>query len=398
VIRQLLIAGGGIGGLAGALACARAGCDVRLFERMASIDGAGAGVQLGPNVTRILNGWGLGKALSAVASFPGQLSVRDARSGAQTAALSLGAMRERYGAPYATLHRADLHALLLGAVQQGADSGGAVRLDFTSAVAAVRPRADGVVLRLDDEREVEGDALVGADGLWSTVRAQVWQDGPPRATGHVAYRTLLRQSDLPGPSRRGGEGDDVRVWLGDRLHAVAYPVRAGEWLNLVVLAEGRQPPAQGWDQAATAQDLALVLQGACGALRDLAAAASAWRLWSLHDRAPVAGPQAMHTGRVVLLGDAAHPMLPYLAQGAAMAIEDAAALGGLLAMDTAAVDLPTALRRYALNRWQRCARVQARSRRNARLFHADGVLRWGRDTAMRLLGERVLDVPWLYRG
>ncbi len=395
--QQLLIAGGGIGGLAAALAVARIGWDVRLYERAPEFSEVGAGIQIGPNVTRLLRDWGLEDGLRAVAAFPDRLQVRDAVSGAELGALALGARAlERYGAPYATIHRADLHALL----QRAAGSQAKVQLNLDRELLDFSDDGRAVTCRAGAGPWVEGDVLLGADGVWSRVRQRLLGDRPPRLTGHLAYRAMLRQSALPQALR----SSQVTAWLGPRLHVVQYPVRRGEWLNLVAIVHGAPPAeAQDWDHQAHAADLQRALGTTCPGLQDLIAAApeasvnpQAWRLWALADRAPVQGPQQMARGLVALLGDAAHPMRPYLAQGAGMAIEDAAELARSLAMD--AVDVPTRLKRYALARWQRCARVQARSIRNGQIFHSTGLLRLGRDASIRLLGARILDVPWLYGG
>ncbi len=395
--KQLLIAGGGIGGMAAALAGAYAGWDVRLFERAPVFSEVGAGVQLGPNAVRCLRAWGLEPALRQVAAFPGQLQVRSALSGGVLAALPLGARAERrYGAPYATIHRADLHGLLWHAAQQCP----AVQINLGHAITQHADTGRAVLVQVDDgkgqAKPVEGDALIGADGLWSRTRTRAWNDGSPRATGHLAYRALVPVQALPVAWR-----GQVTAWLGPRLHAVHYPVRGGEWMNLVVIVHGSAPQdLEHWDHAANAADLAQALQGTHPALQavvhSVAGAGLGWRLWPLCDRAPLQSADAMARGLVALLGDAAHPMPPYLAQGAGMALEDAAQLQAALALEE--LELPLRLRRYALNRWQRAARVQARSQRNGRIFHATGLARWGRDLGLRLLGERLLDVPWLYRG
>ena len=392
--KQLLIVGGGIGGMAAALAASRAGWEARLYERAVAFSEVGAGVQLGPNVVRRLQAWGLQRPLQAVAAFPERLQVRSARSGRELGVLPLGAEAvQRYGAAYATIHRADLHDLLRTAVQ-GRES---VQVKLNLGIVG-HTEADGAVLvRTSQGKEVEGDALVGGDGLWSATRTRLLGDGPPRVSGHLAYRALVPQAALP-PALRTRQ---VTAWLGPRLHAVQYPVRRGELQNLVVIVQGAAPSdLQGWDHAANAADLERALAGTCSALQDLVrripACGSGWRLWPLSDRAPLRGPQQMAQGLVALLGDAAHPMRPYLAQGAGMAIEDAAQLQHALAMHD--LEVPLRLRRYALNRWQRNARVQARSERNGRIFHATGPVRWGRDAALRLLGPRLLDLPWLYRG
>ena len=387
---EVLIAGGGIGGLAAALACSRAACHVRLYERAPAFSEVGAGIQMGPNVVRVLQDWGLDAALREVAAWPERLQVRHALSGRELGALRLGAdITRRYGAPYATIHRADLHQLLLTTLQ-ARDS---VWLHTDRAVLHYVETADAVDLRFDDGLEVEGDALIGADGLWSRVRTQLLHDGTPRVAGHLAYRALLPQAQLPQALR----SRQVTAWLGPRLHVVQYPVRGGEWLNVVAIVHGQVDGSlEDWDHGANAADVQAALAQACGPLRALVEAVPDWRLWVLCDRPPVGTAEQMARGRVALLGDAAHPMRPYLAQGAGMAIEDAAELARQLSLADGVLDVPTLLQRYALNRWQRNARVQARSIRNGEIFHMEGPMAWARDASLRLLGERLLDVPWLY--
>jgi salicylate hydroxylase len=387
---DVLIAGGGIGGLAAGLACSRAGCHVRLYERADTFHEVGAGIQMGPNVTRVLQAWGLDAALRQAAAYPDSLQVRHALSGAELGVLRLGqAAVQRYGAPYATIHRADLQQLLLNALQQR----DAVWLHTGKTVSRYVETSGAVGLSLDDGLDVEGDALIAADGLWSRVREQLLGDGPPRMAGHLAYRALVRQSDLPLSLR----SQQVTAWLGPRLHVVAYPVRGGEWLNVVVIVHGQvQGGLEDWDHGANAADLRAALGHACPELQALIEAMPVWRLWVLCDRPPVRSADQMARGHVALLGDAAHPMRPYLAQGAGMAIEDAAELARQVALVDGVLDVPTLLQRYALNRWQRNARVQARSIRNGEIFHLEGPMAWARDVSLRLLGERLLDVPWLY--
>ena len=391
--RQLLIAGGGIGALAAALSSARAGWQVRLYEKAEVFSEVGAGLQLGPNATRILQGWGLGQALERLAAFPDKLLVRSAPSGRELASLSLGSRcQQRYGAPYATLHRADLHSMLLDSVRLRPE----VKLHLNSPVTGYTDTPEGVQLAWADGYSVEGDALIGADGLWSQVRLQTLEDHVAQPTGHLAYRALVRQIDLPKSLR----SQQVSVWLGPDMHLVSYPVRGGEWLNVVMFTQGQVPDDhQDWDHAGLRDNVLTATAGHCAELTALVEAVPAWRLWALCDRPPVASAAQMACGRVALLGDAAHPMPPYLAQGAGMAIEDAAELGRCLAGVVKPVaDVPLALRRYALNRWQRNARVQARAVRNGQIFHATGPLRLGRDIALKLLGHRLLDMPWLYAG
>lgn len=396
--RQILIAGGGIGGLAAAIASRQAGWGVRLAERASAFSEVGAGVQLGPNAVRCLDAWGLQAPLQAVACFPERLEIRSAINASELGRMRLGrTVAQRYGAAYLTIHRADLHALLLAAVSTMADV--ELLLDHRlsdlvqddGAVAARLLRGDGSELAL------EADLLLGADGLHSRVRELLLGEGAPRPAGHLAYRAVVPQHALPQRLRSQG----VTVWLGPQLHVVHYPLRGGELLNLVAIRHG-QPPADlvHWDHGANAGELQDALARTCAPLQDMLHAVSdaggQWRLWPLVERAPVSAAAQMAQGLIALLGDAAHPMRPYLAQGAGMAIEDAAELGHGLGMQ--ALEPALRLRRYALNRWQRVAAVQRRSRRNAGIFHATGPVRVARDAALRLLGERLLDMPWLYGG
>lgn len=386
-LEQLAVSGGGIGGLAAALACARQGVPVQLLERAAQLSEVGAGIQVGPNVTRILQAWGLGKALAQVAAFPARLQARDAQTGQVLGSLRLGERAQAlYGAPYATIHRADLQALLHAAALAAG-----VQVRLGQAVQGWRETAEGLQVNTTDGLSLQADALVGADGVWSAVRQQLLGDAPARFSGHVAYRALVAQADLPVHLR----SDEVTVWMGPRLHVVHYPVRSGQWLNLVAIVQGEQPAqADVWDSAAHTQALMQAMGSVGTDLHERLATVPAWRQWALHDRAPVNAASQMAQGRVALLGDAAHPMRPYLAQGAGMAIEDAQALAQCLSAEAGSVT--EKLQAYAEQRWARNARVQARAIRNGRIFHATGPVAWGRNLSMRLMGERLMDVPWLY--
>ena len=391
---KILIAGGGIGGLAAALACTRAGTEVSLFERAAAFAEVGAGVQLSPNVVRVLHNWGLKQALDAVVSVPPQLQIRSAVTGVELGVLRLGdTIQARYGAPYLTIQRSDLHHVLLAELMRRDQA----PLSLNSELASFSQSEEGVTLRLVDGRAVQGDALVGADGGFSAVRQQLLNDGVPTPTGQLAYRTLVAQSSLPAHLR----SQHVTAWLGPHLHVVQYPVRRGEYLNVVAIVHG---PLTGdladWDHSANAPQLQRLMASTAPALQELMAAIPFWRLWGLSIRPPMAGAHEQAKGRVALLGDAAHPMLPYLAQGAGMAIEDALVLSQVLhdAGPATGETIPDRLARYASQRWQRNARVQARAIRNGKIFHATGPIRLGRNAAMKVLGERLLDVPWLYRG
>jgi len=391
--KNVLVAGGGIGGLACALAMARSGASVNLMEQAGAFGEVGAGLQLGPNAVRVLHEWGLSEALRACAAFPESLRVCDARSAKSLGRLKLGAvMLARYGQPYATLHRADLHKLLLDAVQHQAK----VALSLNTRIASFDVSANGVRVHTEDGREVVGDALIGCDGLWSQVRTGLLGARPVRASGHLAYRGMVPANDMP----IGCRGNVVTAWLGPRLHVVHYPVRGGDWFNLVavvhgVLGQGHGEPAESWAHEAHAADLKRAMGKVCEGLAGVIDAVPEWKLWALNDRPPMRGPREHAQGCVALLGDAAHPLRPYLAQGAAMAIEDAWTLGHLLqeASDQEPVDWPSVLTRYAHARWPRNARVQARSQRNGTIFHATGLLRLGRNLGLGLMGERLMDNP-----
>lgn len=391
----MLIVGGGIGGLAAALACVEKGAKPLLIERTSQFSEVGAGIQMGPNVTRTLFSWGLEKTLQDFIFTPRSLQVRDAVSGQTLGTLRLGQRsQEKYGAPYVTVHRADLHQTLLQKVL----SAGVAELRLQSEVDSLQEDHKGVTANVKDllTGRVEAlnvQAVVGADGLWSDIRNFVLPQTSPRTTGLVAYRALLPMQTLPEFLRQ----QDVMVWVGSRMHAVLYPVRGGEFLNMVVIAPGQLPESlQDWDHDANQEELFEALGVLHPHLKDVLEAVPAWRRWPICDRPPMVSASQMAKGRIALLGDAAHPMRPFLAQGAGMAIEDAAALAACWAQ----VDLPINERWhiYAQMRWARNAKVQARSIRNGKIFHMQGPMRWGRDMAMRLMGESLMDVPWLYAG
>jgi salicylate hydroxylase len=393
VKNSILIVGGGIGGLAAALACACKGAKPRVIERAAVFSEVGAGIQMGPNVTRTLYALGLEKKLQEVVFAPQQLQARDTESGKFLGVLRLGQRSlENYGAPYFSVHRADLHQVLL----QKLVSDGDVDLSLNCEIDLIRDDVDQVTVNGRGLPEgffdsIDTEALVGADGLWSATRQYVVAKTSPRVTGLVAYRAMLSMQNLPEKLRT----QDVTVWMGPRVHAVLYPVRQGESLNLVFVVKGQPPESlEAWDHQAHQKDLELAMGPVHSDLKEILAAVPEWRLWHLCDRPPVQGPFEMAKGRIALLGDAAHPMRPFLAQGAGMAIEDAAEL----ATSWARTDLEVAKRwqLYANARWARNAKVQARSIRNGQIFHMQGPLRWGRDLALKLLGESLMDVPWLY--
>lgn len=391
----MIIVGGGIGGLAAALACGQAGARPQVLERAATFSEVGAGIQMGPNVTRTLHAWGLAEDLKEIGFVPRKLEAKDTQTGQIIGTLRLGQRSlETYGAPYVTVHRADLHRVLLQKIKRS----GLAELCLDSEVQAVQQHADGIQisgtnLAASLTEFSKSAAMVGADGLWSKMRQFVVPPTAPRVTGLLAYRALVPMQSVPEKLRL----QDVNVWVGPRVHAVLYPVKCGEYLNLVVVVQG-PPPAtlDDWDHAGNKQDLEAAIGPIHADLRDMLAAVPAWRLWPLCDRPPIQGPHEMAKGRIALLGDAAHPMRPFLAQGAGMAIEDAAELARSWAR--ADLQVEDRLQMYAQARWARNAQVQQRSIRNGQIFHLQGPLRWGRNVAMKVMGESLMDVPWLYAG
>lgn len=402
------LVGAGIAGLATAVALRSRGAvhaPVQVLDQASALEEVGAGIQLGPNAVRRLRAWGLGPALAAVACEPSAVRARSAWTGEVLAVLPLGeSFAQRYGAPYCTVHRGDLHALLAHAARgQGVD------LRTRCRVLGLRQQDHQVLIDVEGASPISSPWVAGCDGLWSRVRSSVLgavvPPPSPTPTGHVALRALLPRHKVP-PSV---DTDGVTVWMGPRLHVVGYPVQTGTTYNLVAFVQGTSQQIEdaseaqrsAWDGAAPVHWMAEHLPAMASPLRDLLRAAESWRLWVMHDRAPMDGPWCHGSGRVALLGDAAHPMRPYLAQGAAMALEDADALAQAMATHTDATgqaDPIAAVRQFCDTRWARNARVQAQARRNGRLFHATGLMRWGRDAALRVAGPHLMDSPWLYAG
>lgn len=409
---HLLIAGAGIGGLAAALALARIGVKVTVLEQADIFSEVGVGVQMSPNAFGILTDWGLSEALRKVANFPEAMHARDAATDKLLGDLELGhtALRN-YGFEYATIHRADLHRVLLEAVVEQAH----VHLHLNAKIADVSEMHKTVTVTTEQGEMYTADALIGCDGLWSQVRRHVLSETAltmrPLATGYIAWRALLPIDKVPMELHK----EVVTAWLAPKMHAVTYPVRRSQFLNLVVVTEddmpNNNPIPQSWSRDSKGlsplQLIGKSLQlpsGKSGVLLNLLQAVTQtgggdWTRWTLFDRDPMSSSLEMVNPAhplIALLGDAAHPMRPFLAQGAAMALEDAKALGESIQeyMD----DLPDALEQYAQNRWQRNARVQARSRRSGEIFHLAGPMRWARNATMAMLGRQVMDIPWLYEG
>jgi salicylate hydroxylase len=406
MMAHVLIAGAGIGGLGAALALAQMGLKITVLEQSDVFGEVGAGVQISPNAYKVLCDWGLADALKQTANFPERLQVRNATSNKLLGHLTLGeSAQTRYGYPFSTFHRADLHALLLNAVRRQPN----VELHLNAKVSHISSQFiesnQQVTVTTEAGNSFNADALIGADGLRSRVRQHVLGDSEPRATGHTAWRALLPIGDVPPELQQ----DQVTAWLAPDSHTIAYPVQQGKSLNIVYCDENNGQISQFNGVNATQpayllpKQLSNVLHNTLHKVLQktfqIATETNAWTRWDLFDRPPITSSADMFNPahpKVALLGDAAHPMLPYLAQGAGMALEDAQALA--MAIKQNPNDLPSALQLYAQTRWQRNAKVQARAARNGQIFHAKPPVSWARDAAMGLLGEKIMDVPWLYGG
>lgn len=370
MIGRVVVAGGGIGGLTAALCLARAGVETVLLEQAPAFAEVGAGVQVTPNASRILHRLGLGPRLAECASEPPGIEYRHWRSGKRIARWTFDGRWAAAGAPYYQLHRADLLRVLAAAAAR--TPGLAVRLG--TRVGGFSQDGRGVRVAVAGGREhVAGTVLIGADGVHSAVRGQLFGDTPPRATGLVAWRALVPAAGLDPGCVRGW----TTVWWGPQRHFVHYPVRRGELVNCVGVVRRPGPGGvpESWSWRGEPQDLKADFAGWHPNVRMLtdAAAADSLHQWALLDRPPL---KRWGAGPATLLGDAAHPMLPFVAQGAAMAVEDAAVLAASVASGADAV---LALRRYETLRRRRTARVQWLANRNARLFHLDGGAAWLRD-------------------
>jgi salicylate hydroxylase len=385
----ILIAGGGIGGLALALALARCGLRSIVLERQDRPTAAGAGIQLGPNGVRALEALGVADALRPCVGEPEAIEVRGGASGRRLARLPLGRwIAARHGAPYWVAHRGDLHGVLLAAA--AGDPLIEMRTGFEVATVAQTPAQ--VSVADVDGRRLAGPVLVGADGLWSAVRAALAPGSTPRPAGATAARTVI-PADQAGPLAAAGVG----VWLTPEAHVVHYPVRRGSEVALVVIARGAETRAErGWDAHVDAATLGRRLAPFHPGLKEVllpeAGRSWPWREWTLYTLPPL---PAWVQGRVVLLGDAAHPMLPYLAQGGALALEDAVVLADCLA---SATDPAAALARFEALRAARARRVQAASLRQGRIYHLAPPLSWARDAALALTPGPLLmaGYDWLY--
>lgn len=391
--RTIFVAGAGIGGLTASLALANKGFRVVVLEKAERLEEIGAGLQLSPNASRILIELGLNDRLSRHAVMPEAISIMSVRAGGELLRVALGKQAsERAGAPYWVIHRADLQAALADAVDAHPDID--LRLGCHFEDFASHARGLTVVHRRGNERRQDvGLALIGADGVWSTVRNHLFPEAQPQFSGLIAWRGTLEARQLP----REYTAPRVQLWMGPNAHLVAYPISAGRQINLVAVLPGtwNRP---GWSEPGDEQELrnAFEAAGWTGAVRMLIGAVDSWRKWALFSMREDCG---WHQGAVALLGDAVHGMLPFAAQGAGMAIEDAAVLAQALSERPAEPSqVAAALQRYERRRRSRVARVQRLAARQGRIYHLTGPMALARDLAIKALGpQRMLARQrWIY--
>jgi len=380
----ILIAGGGIGGLALALALAQKGRGSIVLEQRDAFAAAGAGIQLGPNGVRVLQRLGVADALRPLVGEPEAIRVHEGGTARTLATLPLGEwIAARHGAPYWVAHRGDLHGTLLAAA--AAEPRITLRPGF--GLAALEQTQEGVEATSAGGEALAGRALVGADGLWSSVRQVVCPAPAPQFAGATATRAII-------PAAQAGalRAPVVGLWLTPGVHVVHYPVRAGAEIAVVVIA-GEDWQGREWEAEADRKRLLARMRGFHGGLTEVLARVPQWRKWALYRLPPLPRWSA---GRIALLGDAAHPMLPYLAQGGVLALEDAVVLGDCLEAHPG--DEAHALRAFEAKRRARAQRVQAMSLRQGRIYHLAPPLSWARDAALRLIPGAWLmaGYDWLY--
>jgi salicylate hydroxylase len=370
--RAIAVVGGGIGGLAAATALAQRRAQVRVFEQAPALAEVGAGLQIAPNGAAVLEALGLRGAAEARASLPEAVELVDYRGGPPVARVPLGqALVARHGRPYWQFHRADLLDLLA----EGAREAG-VELVLGARVEEVRPLGGGLRLRLADGSAAEAEVVVAADGVRSGLRGAHLAGAPVRFTGHVAWRGLVPAARAPAELAR----PVARVTMGPGRHLVSYPLRGGSLVNFVAVEERAAWTAEGWSEPGDPAALRRGFAGWGGAAGALVAAVEDCFLWGLFDHAPL---PAWVKGRLALLGDACHPMLPFLAQGATMALEDAWVLAACLDRDP---DPPRALAAYESRRIARATRVQRAAARSGRIYHFGPGLRGPVQAGLRLVG------------
>ena len=380
----VIVAGGGIGGLAAALALVRQGFEVLVLEQAPEIGEIGAGIQLGPNAFHAFDALGVGDKARGRAVYTECMIMHDAIDESLVGRLETGeAFRQRFGNPYAVIHRADVHLSLL----EGAQETGRVQFLTNTRLERITQDADGVIAYDQNGKAHRGIALIGADGVKSVVR-EAFVNDPARITGHVVYRAVVDKADFPTDL----QWNAASLWAGPKCHLVHYPLRGGEQYNVVVTFHSRQQEQWGVTEGSK-EEVQSYFQGISARPRQLIDLPKSWKRWATADREPIG---QWSFGRVTLLGDAAHPTTQYMAQGACMAMEDAVTLGQALRVH--GNDWAKALDLYQQARVARTARIVLSGREMGRIYHAMGVERLVRNSLWKgRTQERFYDaVEWLY--
>lgn len=388
--RTIVVAGAGIGGLTASLALAARGFRVIILERAERLEEAGAGLQLSPNASRILIDLGLQPLLAPHVIAPESISIMTVRTGKEIGRIPLGeAATFRYGAPYWIVRRADLQAALVAHVKSHPDID--LRLGAQFEDVAVYPKGVTVVQRAGTSRQQEPVlALIGADGVWSSVRHQIFPEAQPQFTGSIAWRGTVDAAQLP----RGFNAQRVQLWMGTNAHLVAYPMSGGKRINVVAIVSGKWN-RPGWSEPGDVVEIANHFSAPQWpiAARMMIGAVDSWRKWALF---AMRDGGAWNKGPIALLGDASHAMLPFAAQGAGMAIEDAAVIAKCL--EGSPTNPTAAFVQYAALRTPRVTRAQRTARKNGQTYHLGGPVGFARDQVIRLLGgSRLLSrQDWIY--
>lgn len=380
----VIVAGGGIGGLAAALALVRQGFTVKVLEQAPEIGEIGAGIQLGPNAFHAFDALGVGDKTRSRSVFTDEMVMHDALDETLVGRIPTGeAFRQRFGNPYAVIHRVDVHLSLL----EGAQETGKVEFLTSTRVERIEQDADRVTVYDQHGKAHRGVALIGADGVKSVVR-QHYVNDPPRVTGHVVYRSVIDKKDFP----QDLQWNAASIWVGPNCHLVHYPLRGGEQYNVVVTFHSRKQEEWGVTEGSE-EEVKSYFQGICPKARQLIDLPKQWKRWATADREPIG---QWSFGRATLLGDAAHPTTQYMAQGACMALEDAVTLGEALRVCNN--DFITAFDLYQHSRITRTARIVLSGREMGRIYHAKGVERLVRNALWKgRTPERFYDaMEWLY--
>jgi 3-hydroxybenzoate 6-monooxygenase len=387
VTHPILAVGGGLGGLTAALALARHGYEVRVLEGAPSFGAIGFGIQFGPNVFHVFDRIGISDAVREKGDSPSALLMLDALTGDEVTRISTGAsLRARFKHPYLVIHRIDLHTVLLDACRRDPR----ITLEADAMMVEFTDHGDRIAVATEDGRVFEGAALIGADGIRSRTRAQLFADGDPIPNGYMGFRTIVPMGEVTADVQR----DVVALWCGPGFHIVHYPLRHGTLFNLVAVFR-RSASSERGDVSAYRAELEHAYRDAHPTMKALLSMLDLGRRQAIGDRDPI---RHWHKGRVVLLGDAAHPTLQSLAQGACMAIEDGLCLADCMA--AANGDWESAFQRYERARVGRTARVTFESRSIWDVYHCDGIRR---EVNWQMLGERseadtFQCLAWLYDG